>query len=349
MFWKNANLRSLSLVTKLMILYTLSTIGILLAITIFLYPTFIHVAQYINGNLGNYLINICYKKIVIALLLSSLGAILIGYFIAKKSLSKVHEFSDKMEIISASSLHERMNLNDWPKELKSLGIKFNHMLDRLELSFTKLSQFSSNIAHELRTPIHNLRNITELALSKQRTQDEYIRLLESSTEEYEQLTKLIENLFFLAHADHGQIQLKKSSFNVRYEIEKLCDYFSALANEKNIQISYDGEDIITVDPTLFRRVLSNILSNALKYTPGFGKINIEIKPNQISIHDSGIGISEEHLPHIFDRFYRADPSRTSPGLGLGLAIVKSIMDLHQGTIQIKSQENIGTSVFLFLV
>lgn len=336
-----------------MILYAVSTMGILLSISIFLYPTFINVVQYVNESVGSYLISICYKKVIIALLLSSLGAILIGYFIARNSMNRVQEFANKMENITANSLHDRINPNDWPKELKALGIKFNNMLDRLESSFKQLSQFSSDIAHELRSPIHNLRGITELALAKKRTADEYVNLLESSHEEYEHLTKLIENLFFLAHADHGQIVLNKTSLNAQAEILKISDYFSAMAEEKNIEISCEGNAVIHVDSVLFRRVLNNIFSNAIKYTPHNGKISIEIqhKENiQIVVNDTGVGIEEEHLSKIFDRFYRTDSSRASHAgsLGLGLAIAKSIMELHQGKISIESQIGKGSSVYLQL-
>lgn len=357
MSWKNVNifrLRSRSLVTKLMVLYAISTIGILLSISIFLYPTFINIVENINTGFYSYLIEICYKKIVIALLLSSLGAVLLGYFIARNSMSRVHEFANKMEMITANSLHERINPNDWPSELKILGNKFNTMLDRLHASFTQLSQFSSDIAHELRNPIHNLRGMTEQALTKTRTVEEYTQLLISSHEEYEYLTKLIENLFFLAHADYGQITINKIQLNSREEILKICDYFNAIADDKNIEIICEGDAKIQADPILFKRVISNLLSNALKYTPNDGKIKIDINSSHhaafISVKDTGVGIDEAHLPKIFDRFYRVDASRSSlsGGLGLGLAIAKSIIELHHGHIHLESKLNAGTTVYIKL-
>lgn len=353
MFWNSVNLirpKSWSLVTKLMVLYAISTIAVLFSISIFLYPTFLDIISHINVTFYNYLEDICYKKIVAALLLSSLVAILLGYIIARNSMSRVHEFANKIELITANSLHERINLNDWPCELKTLGNKFNNMLDRLQLSFTQLSQFSSDIAHELRNPIHNLKGMTEQALTKTRTVDEYNQLLESCYEEYEYLTKLIENLFFLAHVDHGEIKINKIELNAREEILKICDYFSAIAAEKNIEITCAGNATILADPILFKRVVNNLLSNALKYTPSSGKIHIDLNSVKDNVHltfkDTGVGIQQAHLSKIFDRFYRVDPSRSSltGGLGLGLTIAKSIIELHKGQISIESEFNKGTTI-----
>lgn len=357
MSWNSVNffrLRTWPLVTKFMVLYTISTIGILCAVIIFLYPTFLDVISHINVTFYNYLSDICHKKIATTLLLISLMVIFLGYIIARNSISRIHEFANKMETITANSLHERINLNDWPRELKALGQKFNNMLDRLQLSFNQLSQFSSDIAHELRNPIHNLKGMTEQALVKKRSIEEYDQLLESSLEEYEYLTKLIENLFFLAHVDHGEIKINKIELNAKEEILKICDYFSAIAEEKNVEIACEGNATVAVDPILFKRVVNNLLSNALKYTPSNGKIRIDLNTTKdnvfLIIKDTGIGIQQAHLPKIFDRFYRIDPSRSSltGGLGLGLTIAKSIINLHKGQISIESEINKGTTITIKL-
>ncbi|OAI48560.1 hypothetical protein AYO45_01080 [Gammaproteobacteria bacterium SCGC AG-212-F23] len=357
MFWKNVNLfrfKPLSLVTKLMLFYSLSTIGILSAIGLFLYPTYLKMTEEINKIQPSHVTVECYEKIIITLLIGALSAIILGYFMARKGLNRLKEFERKMEQITADSLHDRINLNEWPKELISLGKKFNTMLDRIQGSFDQLSQFSSDIAHELRTPIHNLRGITELALSKEQYSDEYRHMLETSMNEYQHLSKLIENLLFLARSDHGQLTLNKEAINARNEILNLCDYYQAIADERQIKLTCHGDAIVSVDPTLFKRVINNLLTNALKYTKPNGEILIEIKSTDqhavVSIHDTGDGIAEEHLTKIFDRFYRVDSSRSgkSGGLGLGLAIVKSIIDLHRGKLHIQSKVNSGTSVYIQL-
>jgi two-component system heavy metal sensor histidine kinase CusS len=348
------NVKSLSLVTKLMLLYSLSTMGLISAIGLFLYPTFIKIMEKINGNEASYITAECYEKIIITLLVGSLCAVLFGHFIARKGLNRMREFEDKMEKITANSLHERINLNEWPKELKNFGKKFNTMLDRIQVSFIQLSQFSSDIAHELRTPVNNLRGITEIALSKEKYSDEYKQILEKYMNEYHHLSKLIENLLFLARSDHGQLTLKKETINAQEEILNICDYYRAIADENKIELSCVGNAKLSADPTHFKRIISNLISNALKYTQPNGKISIHIESMdpwaKISIHDTGVGIADEHITRVFDRFYRVDSSRSSQsgGLGLGLAIVKSIVDLHNGNIVLESKLDSGTSVYLQL-
>jgi len=336
-----------------MTLYCLSTVGILAAVYLYMYPTFANLIQQISGN--QIATNECFEKVIITLLLTAVAAIVLGNFVARNGLSKMREFSQKVENISASSLHERLDLNDWPKELRQMGEKFNTMLDRLHASFTQLSQFSSDIAHELRTPISNLRGATEVALAKEKSAEEYRAILEANLSEYEYLSKLIENLFFLARIDNGLLSIQQKNLNARQEIMNIVDYFQIVAEENNIEISCNGEANIFVEPILFRRIVNNLLSNALKYTTPNGKITININSSrqdyvQISFCDTGVGIAQEHLAKIFDRFYRIDPSRAlqSGGLGLGLAIVKSIMDLHRGRVVIESKPGVGTAVNLFV-
>ena len=355
MFLKNVKclrFKSLSLVNRLMLLYSLSTIGLFASIGLFLYPTFTKMIAQIQGIAASNLTIECYEKIIITLLFSSLSAIVLGHIISRNGLKTLREFENTMGKITAHSLDNRIHPDDWPKELKNLADRFNSMLDRIQTSFIQLSQFSSDIAHELRTPIHNLRGMTELALVKEKLPHEYRITLESCMDEYHHLSKLIENLLFIARSDHGEIRLDKSVIHVQTEIANLCDYYLAVAEEKHITVSCTGQASIEADPVLFKRVICNLLSNALRFTPAHGKISIDIRnlPNlvQIMIHDTGPGISNEHLSRLFDRFYRVDSSRTkaSGGTGLGLAIVKSIMDLHNGKINIESGSTIGTIVIL---
>lgn len=348
MFWKHVKqrVRSLSLVTKLMILYSISTIGILAAISVFLYPTYLKIMQ---GQTSHLSVE-CVEKLMLSLLLSSLFAVLFGNLIARKGLNKLREFENKMEQITVNSLHETINIADWPIELSNLAKKFNAMLDRINTSYTQLSQFSSDIAHELRTPINNLQGITELALTRKTNSNEQQQLLEKYMQEYHQLSKLIEHLLFFARSDNGQICLNKETIQTRQEILNILDYYQAIADEKNIQVNCYGDACLQADLLLFKRVISNILSNSLKYTPNNGTIDIHLFASadavEISIKDTGIGIDEHHLPNIFDRFYRVDSSRTTHtgGLGLGLAIVKSIVDLHKGSLSIASKSNMGTAI-----
>ena len=259
MFWKNVKrlkLRPLSLATRLMVLYSLSTIGLLGAICVFLYPTFIKIMEKTHGDPVSNLAIECYEKIIISLLLASLAAIIFGHIISRNGLHKLREFENKMERITAQSLHDRIQVREWPKELRGLGDRFNGMLDRIQSSFTQLSQFSSDIAHELRTPINNLRGITELALIKEKPADEYKNILESCMGEYHHISKLIENLLFIARSDHGEIKLQKVCIDVQDEIVDICDYYQAVADEKHILLTCVGNAKIEAEPLLFKRAIS---------------------------------------------------------------------------------------------
>lgn len=353
MYWKLVNLfnfKSLSLVNKLMLFYILSIIGILSAIGLFLYPTFLKIMEQINKSQASNITAECYEKIIIILLITSLSTLYFSRLIAKNGLKRLREFENEMEKITIESLHNRINLNEWPKELTSLGKKFNTMLDRIQTSFVQISQFSSDIAHELRSPINNLRGITEIELAKDEHPEKYRHMLEKYMDEYHYLSKLIENLLFFARSDNGQIALNKEIIFSRKEILNICDYYQAIAYENKIEIVCDGDISFLADLTLFKRVVSNLFFNALKYTPRHGKITIKMKSvnhyAEISIYDTGVGIPPEHLPRIFDRFYRVDSSRSSLSGGLGLAIVKSIIELHNGKIRIESKINCGTAIYL---
>jgi two-component system heavy metal sensor histidine kinase CusS len=278
--------------------------------------------------------------------------------VAKRGLLPLEEMTKAVERVRATRLHERIGAVAWPialpKELDSLTRAFDEMLDRLEESFTRLSQFSADLAHELRTPVANLRGEAEVALTKARTAEEYREVIESSVEECGQLSQMIDSLLFLARADATDAPIEDARFDARAEVNAIFEFYEALAQEQEVTFSLDAEGengAMRGDPALFRRALSNVISNALKCTPRGGTITVSIKAQneetlKISVSDTGCGISPEHLEKVFDRFYRVDTSRNSQGSGLGLAIVKSIMQLHGGSVAIESQPNEGTTVTL---
>jgi two-component system, OmpR family, heavy metal sensor histidine kinase CusS len=363
MFWKSVRLQFWegTLVKKMMIFYSLSTMGILFTLSLFLYPSVnkllsekriqsIHITM--TDNKANRVSIECFKKVILALLLGSLGSLCFGYLVAKNGLKRINEFSSLMKKISAVNLKERVNPSEWPKELKDLGFTFNVMLDRIELAFVQLNQFSYDLAHELRNPINNLQGMTEVALTKAHLTP-FQSIFESHLEEYSYLSRLIENLLFIARSENKQISLNKEGFNVSEVIKKIMDYYQACLDEKQINLIVESSEIeLKADIILFKRIINNLLSNAIYYTPTGGIIlfYIDKKENliEISIQDSGQGIDPIHFNKLFTRFHRADSSRCTKtgGLGLGLAIVKSIMDLHQGTVSIKSEINKGTIVYL---
>jgi two-component system, OmpR family, heavy metal sensor histidine kinase CusS len=233
-----------------------------------------------------------------------------------------------------------------------LATEFDAMLQRLEDSFQRLSQFSADIAHELRTPINNLMGEAEVALSRDRTSKEYARVIASSLEEYHRLAELIHSLLFLARAENADLSLHKSWFQVADELAQLLSYHELQATESEVTLNFSGDAKLLADITLFRRAISNVVANALKHTPATGNVAVEVRPLRdavkILVKDDGVGIPAEHLSRVFDRFYRVDASRATamPGTGLGLAIVKTIVELHGGSATIESELGKGTLVTL---
>ena len=281
------------------------------------------------------------------LLFSTLAAI----FVVRRGLSPLAEMTLHIEGITAAQLNEQLDPATTPSELSNLASAFNSMLLRLAKSFAQLNQFSADLAHELRTPINNLMGETEVALSRPRNADEYRDILESNLEEYGRLSRTVEILLFLARAENTGIPLRTARLDARAELEAVCSYHEALADEKGIRLVYQGQGYLYADAQLFKRVLSNLLLNALQHTPNGGEICLSLHPandgsTEVSVQDTGCGIAEEHLPKLFDRFYRVDPARSEEGTGLGLAIVKSIMDLHGGSVVINSTPGKGTVVKL---
>jgi two-component system heavy metal sensor histidine kinase CusS len=238
----------------------------------------------------------------------------------------------------------------WPRELQPLALAFDDMLARLEVSFTRLSQFSADLAHELRTPIANMIGETQVALARNRTADEYRETIESTVGECERLSRIVDNLLFVARVDAAREPIAHKRFDARAAVEKITAFYHALADDRHIAIGCSGEGQIYADPDLFERAIGNLLDNALRFTPENGSIQIVLSERngdfEVAVSDTGCGIAAEHLPRVFDRFYRAEPSRGSDGAGLGLALVKSIVDLHRGSATIESEVNHGTTVKL---
>jgi two-component system heavy metal sensor histidine kinase CusS len=282
--------------------------------------------------------------------LGVIASALIAITVTKRGLSPLAKMRRAFERIQPAHLSERIEPARWPSELRPLAASFDDMLGRLEDSFTRLSQFSADLAHELRTPIGNMLGEAQVALSRERKPDEYRTVIESSATECERLSGIIDNLLFLARADAAEQQVTRSSFNTRAAVEKIVSFYQTLAEDRHIEISCDGDTEIFADPILFNRAVGNLIDNALRFTPENGKIRIAIgaseNGSEISVSDNGPGIAPEHLSRVFDRFYRADPSRSSVGSGLGLALVKSIVDLHGGSATIKCEPGDGTAVTL---
>lgn len=279
------------------------------------------------------------------LLTGILLLVFIGWFAARRGLVPILDFVRVAGRISASRLNERMDVQCLPVELVGLGNSFNGMLQRLQDAFTRLSDFSSDIAHELRTPVSNLMTQGHVALSQARTAEEYREVLYSNIEEYERLSRMIGDMLFLAKADNGLIVPNREPMDLGKELDAVIDFYEAVASDNEVSVSRSGTASIQGDRLMMRRVFSNLLSNAIRYTPKGMMITINVRQTDnavvISFDNPGKPIPPEALARIFDRFYRIDPSRQreTEGTGLGLAITKSILEAHGGRIRAESLED----------
>lgn len=285
-----------------------------------------------------------------------MGGIVIGgifaVVITRKGLQPVRRIAKAAERITAERLHERVMRDYWPQELQGLAGSFDEMLRRLEKSFGQISQFSADLAHEMRTPLNNLKGQTEVILAKKRNNEEYTDLLQSNLEEYDRLSRLVDELLFLARAENTQIPIQKQVFDPMPEIQAIKEYYEPLAETKGIEIVCEGTRQLFADPILFKRAINNLVSNAIKHSFENEKIFIRTKKlsdfaNAVLVENKGREIQLNDLPHIFERFYRGKNHNADlEGVGLGLAIVKSIMDLHSGNVQAQSEPGSGTAFIL---
>jgi two-component system heavy metal sensor histidine kinase CusS len=280
---------------------------------------------------------------------SALGSGLIAIIVTKRGLRPLQEMTQSFARVDPTHLKERVTPSGWPRELQPLAIAFDDMLKRLDDSFTRLSQFSADLAHELRTPIANMLGEAQVVLTRDRTAAEYRQTIESTIGECERLSRIVDNLLFVARADAAREPIARQRFDARAAVEKIAAFYQNVAEDRHVTISCSGEGQIYADPDLFERAVGNLLDNALRFTPEKGAIGIALSEHdgfEVAVHDNGCGIAPEHLPRVFDRFYRAEPSRSSDGAGLGLALVKSILDLHAGSASIDSEIGYGTTVTL---
>jgi two-component system heavy metal sensor histidine kinase CusS len=293
------------------------------------------------------------RNMALALTAGLAVAALLGFLVTRRGLRPLDAMARKAQQVSAERLHERMGKEAWPTELAILASAFDDMLARLDQSFSRLSAFSADLAHDLRTPLTNCMGEVEVALSQPRPPEEYRAILESSLEELTRLAQMIESLLFLARADNVQTQITKLSLDARREMEAMAELYDAVAQEQGVTLACSGAGTLDADPTLLRRALGNLLSNAIRHTPPGGRVALNAMAEEagtivLCVRDTGPGIPPEDVTRLFDRFYRSPQSRSQnpQGLGLGLAIVKSIMDLHGGWAEIQNAHEGGTEVRL---
>lgn len=287
-------------------------------------------------------------------------AILLSYLLVRAALRPLRDIAASASRVTINRLDTRVETTRVPSELEALVRAQNAMLDRVEQGFQRLSRFTADLAHDMRTPLSNMRGAAEVALARPRSAEEYETLLASNLEECDRLSRMIENVLFLARAEHPQFVKHMREFDLGQELTHIADYFEGVAEDAHVTLRVSGTAPLTADLELFRRAVSNLLANAIRYTPRDGEIALQAVESgddvRVTVANQGQPIAAEHLERIFDRFYRVDPSRSalpSAGLstgstgstGLGLAIVRTIMELHGGSVSAESDAQ-GTRFIL---
>lgn len=288
------------------------------------------------------------NQLILIMAISGLLTLLVTWLGIYHGHTPLRNFSHTIAAVRADRLNVRLDSYSVPDELKNLVDSFNQMISRLEDSFHQLSNFSSDIAHELRTPLTNLITQTQVALTQSRSLEEYEELLYSNLEEHERLAKMVNEMLWLAKNDHGLIKPELECIDLCAEINSTVEYFELLADEKKVQIISECHPTqLECDPSMIRRALSNLLSNAIRHSNIDSTIRITCAKSETNkiifkIENRGEVISEKHIDKIFDRFYRVDQSRQrqGEGSGLGLAIAKSIIESHHGEISVNSHDGI---------
>lgn len=270
-------------------------------------------------------------------------AFALGWEVVRRGLLPLRRLSLQAAAIHPQQLGLRLDAHQQPQELQGLTSALNLMLERLEEGYSRLSRFSEDLAHEMRTPLNNLMGQNQLALNQLRSVEDYENLLVSNQEEYERLARMIDNMLFLARAEKPEAILQLKPLDLSELGERLCEYFEGMAEERCMQVRNLAQGRLVADASLVARALANLISNALRYGTAGSVVTLRSHPHaqglDLEVINQGEPIAAQHLPRLFDRFYRCDPARSQPGDsgGLGLAIVQSIMHMHKGQVLVDSQ------------
>ena len=295
------------------------------------------------------------STLALILPLGLVAALLMGSWIARRALAPVDRIiTEVREITDGRSLHRRLAEPMVKDELGRLTETLNQMMTRLDRSFAALRRFTADASHELKTPLTVLRAGVERAITMPSLPSEALAALEETLQEINRMTELVEALLMLARADEGTAPLHRETVDLRAIVEETGETGELLAAEAgvNMEVATPADPVIVpVDASRIRQLILNLLTNAVKYTPAGGSVRLQLGPSNgrvtLTVADSGVGIAPGDLPHIFDRFWRADSARTRTGersgTGLGLAICKWIAEAHGGTIDVQSRPGRGTT------
>lgn len=280
-----------------------------------------------------------YRRVFLASVIAVLATALLAYWVLTHGLRPLHAMAGRAAEISPQNLAVRLRVADAPIELRRLAGAFNAMLDRLADGYERLSQFSADLAHEIRTPVGVLIGQTQVTLAQPRSVDEYQSLLESNLEELERLARIVENILFLAQADHDGFAIETAPLIIYDELTTIADYFEGLAEERELRFEIEASGAVTANAMLWRRAINNLVVNAVRYARSGTTIRLRGHQDErgatIAVENLGAPLAAEQLDRLFDRFYRGDAARSefTESNGLGLAIVRAIMLLHGGSAE----------------
>ena len=294
----------------------------------------------------------------LTLTLYLMGAILIsgllGWWAARQGLAPLWVMKERAMTVTAQKLDQRMPVDAVPAEFADLAQSLNTMLERLQSDFSRLQEFSSDLAHELRTPINNLLTQTQVSLAQKRDASAYQDILASNAEEFQRLARMVSDMLFLAKTEHGIELPNPEAISLEQETRALFDFYDAVADEKRIRLSLAGEAVVMGDRLMVRRAIGNLLSNALQHSPDDADVAVVIGKKDTAVTlcltNTGNTISADVLPRLFDRFFRVDKSRSHPdsdGAGLGLSITQAIMAAHGGSVTASSSYGVTTFCLMF--
>jgi heavy metal sensor kinase len=279
-----------------------------------------------------------------------------GWFLAHRALRPVDRMTQAARQIGASQLHARIELTGANDELDRLAETLNEMLTRLEAAFTEMRQFTADASHELQTPLTILRGEVEIALRAERSPEEYVRVMKSALEEIERISLLVEGLLLLARSDAGVLKMDLKPLDPMALVEDVLGRLGPLARARSVALSLGSMEPMEMrgDLVHLRRLLFNLVDNAIKYTPEGGTVRVSVERRgewaMLAVEDTGIGVAHEEQHKVFQRFYRSAEARSGAegGSGLGLAIVKSIAEAHGGRAEVESAPGRGSTFKVYL-
>ena len=290
------------------------------------------------------------RSLMVYLVVAALLSGWLAWWAARRGLAPLRDMRERARRVTAHQLGERMPVASVPVEMAELAAELNTMLERLQRDFQRLSEFSSDLAHELRTPISNLLTQTQVTLAQQRDALAYRDTLASNAEEFQRLGRMVSDMLLLAKTEHGLALPHREPVRLRDEVQALFDFYDVVADDQGIALELEGDATVAGDKLMLRRAISNLLSNAIRHAPAGSRVAVRLSQSRgepsLCVENAGPTIAPEHLPRLFDRFYRVDKSRVhlgAEGTGLGLAITHAIMQAHGGSVSVLS--NAGTTCF----